>query len=404
MKEKPKRLFNLHFLELMLLSFATSLGFSMISTLITAYSVSIGSTLAYAGFVAGAFSIAALLLRPLGGFFSDNYNRKYILVITTAITSACLFGYSACHALIPLVLFRLLHGATFGINTTVNLAMATEYIPDDRMNEGIGIFGIGQVVSQIIGPSIGLWIKDTYGFSALFVSAGGLVLGAALLILFGLRYERERAAKQECAEHSEKGGFRLSSFVARECILYALIGGIFSVGNGVTNNFLVLIGKERGISGISLFFIINATGLFLLRLTVGKILDRVSLFIIVNVSLAVSGIAMLLIGCAAGVVPILIAAVLKAMGNVGGQISLQTACVKKVDAARIGIATSTFYIGGDLGNGLGPILAGKIADISDYQTTFVCMAALFAIGMAAFSVYEHGRRGERNEGAQEKFI
>lgn len=58
---------------------------------------------------------------------------------------------------------------------------------------------------------------------------------------------------------------------------------------------------------------------------------------------------MLLIGYSYGLIPILVAAVLKACGNVGGQISLQTACVKKVDACRIGIATSTYYIGSDLG-------------------------------------------------------
>lgn len=48
-------------------------------------------------------------------------------------------------------------------------------------------------------------------------------------------------------------GIHIDNFIARECILYALIGGIFSVGNGVTNNFLVLIGKERMITNISLF-------------------------------------------------------------------------------------------------------------------------------------------------------
>ena len=397
MTGKPTKLFNLSFIELMFISFATSLGYSMISPLMSSYSVSVGASLTQAGIVAGAFSIAALVLRPFGGFFSDHFNKKYLLVFTTILFTLCFLGYSVCHTVLSLTAIRMIHGAAFGINSTVNLALATEFIPDDRMGEGIGFFGIGQVVSQVIGPTIGMWIRDRCGFTVLFLGAAGLVFFSAMVILAGFGYRPEGGAGVRLTEDISLKSFRPGNLIAKECILYALIGGLFSVGNGVTSNFLVLIGEERGIANISLFFVINASVLFLLRLTIGKVLDRASLLWVVNLSLAVSGAAMLLIGCSPILVPILIAAVLKAFGNVGGQISLQAACVKKVDAARIGIATSTYYIGADLGNGLGPILAGKIADLSDYRFMFLCIAALFGIGMIIFSLYERGKEGQTLE-------
>jgi len=92
MKSKQTRLYNITFIELMLISFATSLGYSMIATLISSYSVTIGASLTYAGIIAGVFSIAALTLRPFGGFFSDNFNKKYLLVITTVMLAACFLG------------------------------------------------------------------------------------------------------------------------------------------------------------------------------------------------------------------------------------------------------------------------------------------------------------------------
>lgn len=385
---KPAKLFNLSFIELMFISFATSLGYSMISPLMSSYSVSIGASLTHAGIIGGAFSIAALILRPFGGFFSDHFNRKYLLVMTTIMFTLCFLGYSVCHTVPALVLIRLIHGAAFGINSTVNLALATEFIPDERMGEGIGFFGIGQVVSQVIGPSIGMWIKDRLGFPALFILAAGFVFFSAVVILLGFSYHGGNIFNLNNEENKKLTGFRLRDLIASECILYALIGGLFSIGNGVTSNFLVLIGEERSIANISFFFVVNASVLFLLRLTIGKVLDKASLLLTVNISLAVSSISMLLIGCSSALVPILIAAVMKALGNVGGQISLQAACVKKVDASRIGIATSTYYIGADLGNGLGPMLAGQIAEISGYRTMFVCMTVLFGIGMIIFSIYE----------------
>ena len=51
---------------------------------------------------------------------------------------------------------RVLHGALFGINGTANMALATEFIPDDHMGEGLGYYGLGQVLAQIVGPTIGL--------------------------------------------------------------------------------------------------------------------------------------------------------------------------------------------------------------------------------------------------------
>ena len=115
MKSKQTRLYNITFIELMLISFATSLGYSMIATLISSYSVTIGASLTYAGIIAGVFSIAALTLRPFGGFFSDNFNKKYLLVITTVMLAACFLGYSVCHAVVPLILILVLLTAGYAV-------------------------------------------------------------------------------------------------------------------------------------------------------------------------------------------------------------------------------------------------------------------------------------------------
>ena len=201
----------------------------------SSYSVSVGASLTQAGIVAGAFSIAALVLRPFGGFFSDHFNKKYLLVFTTILFTLCFLGYSVCHTVLSLTAIRMIHGAAFGINSTVNLALATEFIPDDRMGEGIGFFGIGQVVSQVIGPTIGMWIRDRCGFTVLFLGAAGLVFFSAMVILAGFGYRPEGGAGVRLTEDISLKSFRPGNLIAKECILYALIGGLFSVGNGVTS-------------------------------------------------------------------------------------------------------------------------------------------------------------------------
>ena len=160
------------------------------------------------------------------------------------------------------------------------------------------------------------------------------------------------------------------------------------MGNGIVNSFLVLLGESSKIAQISLFFSVNAIVLFVLRLLVGKVIDRANLLFIVNLSLLAGAGSMILIGKSGILVPILIAAAIKAFGNVGGQISLQSACVKRVDAARIGVATSTYYIGADIGQGLGPIWGGKVAEQFGYEGVFFCMAGFFLLGVICFTAYQ----------------
>ena len=387
--ERPKKLLNKNFLLLIALSLTTSLGYSMISTLVSSYAVSFGAQISAAGVVAGIFSISALLCRPFGGFITDLMNKKWLCVLTTVSIALIMAAYSLCSNMWPLMAVRIFHGAVFGLNSTVNMALATEYIPEDRMGQGLGYYGLGQVLSQIIGPSIGSEIKNLFGYHTLFVTVSVITFLASVLLILAFPYDN--AARKKTQEAS-RPRFTLNQLIAKECIFYALIAGLFSMSNGIVNSFLVLLGEEKGIANISLFFFTNAVMLFLLRLAAGRVTDRIKLLPIVNLSLITGALSMILIGKAPVLTVILAAAAIKAFGNVGGQISLQSACVKKVDAARIGVATSTYFIGADIGQGFGPVWGGKIAQTFGYPAVFYCMAAIFLAGTAAFTVYQlrHG--------------
>ncbi len=381
--KKPEKLMNAGFLSLIAVSLITALGFNMITTLISSYAVSFGTELTAVGLISGIFSITALFFRPVGGFLSDFINKKRIFVYTTFLIALVIVFYALSPTVSILLVMRVLHGALFGINGTANMALATEFIPDDHMGEGLGYYGLGQVLAQIVGPTIGLAIRDAFGYRALFFIIAASTLLAAVVLQTAFHYET-------VVGHSSEGRHSLSfsSLIAKECIFYSLIAGLFSMGNGIVNSFLVLIGESSKIAQISLFFYVNAIVLFVLRLLVGKVIDRANLLFIVNLSLLAGAGSMILIGKSGILVPILIAAAIKAFGNVGGQISLQSACVKRVDAARIGVATSTYYIGADIGQGLGPIWGGKVAEQFGYEGVFFCMAGFFLLGVICFTAYQ----------------
>jgi MFS family permease len=72
--------------------------------------------------------------------------------------------------------------------------------------------------------------------------------------------------------------------------------------------------------------------------------------------------------------------------------SLQAASIKRAGAGRVGVASSTFYLGADIGQGIGPFIAGAIAGSFGYGVMFYFCAALILVGMLMFAALQ--RQGD----------
>jgi predicted MFS family arabinose efflux permease len=387
MKTQTK-LFNATYLLLILVNLVTAFGFSMIATLISSYALTLGAGLTLAGTMAGIFSLAALCIRPFSGMAVDILNKRNMCIFSTILICISFLGYAMAASVPVMFIFRILHGVAFGISGTANMVLVSEYIPQERLGEGLGYFGLGQIFAQICGPNVGIAIKDHFGYQNLFLIISLLTL-LAVAILFLVKEKAHGAGKPK----NVKTAFRFQNLVAKECIVYAMVAGLFSLGNGITSSFLVLLGENRGINNIALFFTVNALILLVMRLMIGRVVDKSGLTLIVILSLLLTAASMFTLGKATGLVLILVAAVFKAVGQGGGQISLQSACIKKVDVGRVGIATSTYYIGADIGQGFGPILGGKLSDLFSYEIMFYCMAMFMLAGIVVFCFYQRRENG-----------
>lgn len=386
--KSSNKLFGKTYILLTLVNLITAFGFSMIASIVSSYAVSLGAGLTMAGTLAGVFSLSALVIRPFSGMALDILNKRNVCVFSTIMICLSFFGYAFARNIPIMLFFRVLHGMSFGISSTASMALVSEHIPKERLGEGLGYFGLGQVISRICGPYIGIIIKERYGYQNLFMIISMLTV-LAVLLLFSIRVEKTAYQGLKTIRSS----MRLENLIVKNCMVYALVSGLFSLGNGITSSFLVLLGEERGITNIALFFSVNAVVLFILRFLVGKLIDKSRLTPIAVMSLSVTGMSMFMIGISGDITMVLAAAVLVAIGQGTGQLSLQSACIKKADAARIGAAASTYYIGADVGQGLGPIIGGKISDVYNYKTMFSFTAVLMLAGIVVLIIYQiYGKR------------
>jgi len=388
--KKDQTLWTPTFLCLLAIGMLSSTSFYMMNPIISKYATLLGSTLGVAGVVAGLFSITALAARPVGALIVDRLNKKYVLAGATALMGIGALGYSVSGNIALLVVFRILHGTAFAISGTATAALIATIVSRDRLGEGIGYYGMSYILATAIGPNIGIYLANRFGYQFNFV-ASGLVLLVCAALIAKIPYQRPSAAGPGVSKK-----IALEDMISLKVLPIALIGGIFSFTNGIVSSFLVLLGEERGIADIGLYFTVMAVFLFVLRPFTGKLSDRKGLAIILYPAFILVALESLLLSRATALWVVLMAAVFKAVGNGAAQPAIQATCLKKLDAAKTGVAAATFYIGADIGQGLGPMIGGKIADAFGYDVMFYFCMGLLLIGLIGFLLYDRGQRSRKD--------
>jgi len=364
------KLWNKGFVMLLISNFLSAIGFNMIYTLIVDYTVNyLGGTLSLGGIIAGIFSITALLIRPFSGIIADYYNKKFVCQISMFFALLAILGYTFSPNPLILLIFRIIHGIAFSLNSTTSIALVSLLIPLTQIGEGMGYFGIGQIVAQIIGPVSGEIIARYYGYKSLFLTTA-LINVVAQIFLMLLPYKEANVSNKKAMYINF---ISVKNLIETEVVFFAFIGIIFSFGNGIVGSFLKIVCDNRKIEGFSLFFSVNALVLLLTRIFIGKLIDKNLSTVIIFISLLITSVSIFTLANFSSLYTLLIAAILKALGQ-SGQIALQTECIKRVDENKRGTASSTFYMGADIGQGVGPWIGGIISNKYGYEFTFVLTA------------------------------
>lgn len=384
-----KKLWNKKYIYLILVNILTCFSFYMITTILTTYLVGIGTNIHWAGVVVGLFSITSLIIRPFTGYISDKYNKKSLLITGSFLVSISIAGYVGTHYLPVITAFRILHGIAFGLNSTAIVALASEFIPEEKFNEGIGYLGLGQIVASAVGPGFGVWIMNTHGIINSFLAASVFsAAGMLFMLLFGYKYQGKKAGI--------KKGIHIHDIISVKVLDYTFIGGIYSFMNGVIASFLVLFALEKGIADVSIYFTVCAVFLFLARPLAGKLVDRTGLKYVVYPGIIMSVLSLLLLANADSMVLIIISAVIRSVAQGAVQPSIQAACIKRAGIGKSGVATSTYYLGGDIGQGLGPIIGGFVVGALGYKGIYYICIILMVLAAVMF-YYSEKREENKNE-------
>ena len=303
------------------------------------------------GLILGAFGVASLLGRPLAGVAIDRWGTRPMLLFGAAALVIGAAGTVLTTS--PLVLggLRLFQAAGYVAFTTAGTALVIELTPLDERGRRLAVFGAAANVAITLAPAATTALLEVVPLAVGFWLASGLALlagGLASLVAVPGRAT------------SVEGDRRATWRVPRILWLPMLTAGLFGAGFAAFFLYAPILSERRGVPP-GLLYTVYGGGIILMRLVGGRWLDRVGTgpTLLVSAGLLVAGFG--LAAVAATSAGLGVAAFILACGS-GLFHPVLIAHHARLLPGAPGRATAGFYLGFDLGIGLGGWLLGFILD------------------------------------------
>ncbi len=213
----------------------------------------LGADLAESGrfmslFTAGS-ALGALLTGPLG----DRLGHRRLLIASALLFAVFLGGYALTPTRWGFYLLAFPHGIVWSGLLTATMASMAHVLPEDRRADGLSLYGLASPGGVIVGPLLGLWIMQHWGFAPI-----GWYL-AGLFVLLGVL----ATSLPEDHPHGRAEGFLWpDAVVIAPCLV--LFG--VALGYGAIGSYTAQEGLALGMKVPSVFLSCMAVGMVAMRL------------------------------------------------------------------------------------------------------------------------------------------
>ena len=386
-EEQPK-LWTRSFIMVTLANFFLFCGFGMLPSLLPLHFRDLGAPEAVIGFVAGVYTVACVIMRPLVGVAIDRWGRKGVLGIGLLIMCVASIMFALLPVLGLVLVIRFIQGLGWGMANTASPTLASDIIPQKRFGEGMSWFTQGNAIASVLAPGISLAIYYSYG-AQVSVTVSACFFALAFVCSRFVNTPDDAIDKRGAPEAAQlrkeekpKTKFSLKTFFEQRSILPACIMFFVTACYGAMTSFVPVMSEFRGITGVQWFFVIEALAVVASRPFMGKLVDRKGYRPTAIVGMAGMCLSMLTLSFASSFPVLALGAVFNGVGYATCYATFQTMAVAGIEKARRGSATATFYVGYDSGMGLGAICAGLLSGVVGYAIMYRVFACLPLLALA----------------------
>lgn len=108
--------------------------------------------------------LATAVVTPMTGWLTARFGRRNVMLWGTGLFTAATLGCGLSDSLAAVVFFRIVQGACGAPLVPLGQAIILDTFPKSQHGRVTSIFGMGVVVGPVIGPTLGGYLAELYGW------------------------------------------------------------------------------------------------------------------------------------------------------------------------------------------------------------------------------------------------
>lgn len=368
-------------------SFLFMFSVMFVTPLINGYALSLGADSILAGIITGSMSIVSIFLRPIAGNLVDLYSKYCLSLIGGILILIGVSGYWLVNTSGLLILFRLINGTGFVLATICMTTWLAFLVPRRFVGEAMGFYGLMNALAMAVAPLIAINSYKVIGYRYSMMIASL----AAVIMLIMIKFVKNHAIPQNKLSLKNIKHIRI---IQKDTIPVALLMLFFSIPYFATQADLVEYVAMRKLSvSVGYFFLIYALSLLIIRIWLKRFFDTIAFGFWFWLSLIAMIIFLISVAFMKNNFIMLIAAVALSIGY-GVIYSInQTTALLLSPLDQQGLASSTVYLGLDLGMASAPILGGIIASTIPHFYFYPIMLIMVPFVLVIYFIYRKKLNG-----------
>lgn len=366
--------------------FFSMLGVGIISPILPLYAQDLGAKLSQIGIISSAWHISSLIFTAPVGRYSDRSSKKRVITFGLMVNLVASLLYVFSWNFISLAMVRFIHGFGYAMLSPIAMAYGAEIAPRGKEGQYMGVLMLSMTAGFAFGPMLGGVIRDIAPKNTAFYIVSGFT-GLGLMLASFLLPDIKDDTKSEILSTSFRKVLMNKNILA--AVFFSLM---LNLGIGSIFNFLAMflsVPKNQGgpgltFSAIGLVFSVPFIFSAIVQRESGKMADKMNKTKLIILSGVIGAFSIILLPNMNNLVGYIFAQSFFWGGIALGMPAIRALAVVEGRGAGTGTVMSVLQTSENIGNVLGPLLAGIVAEALGLKAIFYMCSIVLGAGTLSY--------------------